>query len=70
MQKQKEYSVFDFKLEVMLEYDNGKSFSNFYNVDKREQTIEIEVSKIPNQLILDPNNWLLADIKDINSYEH
>lgn len=70
MQKQNEYSVFEFKLEVLLEYDNGKSYSNFYKIDKREQNIEIEVSKIPNQLILDPNNWLLADIKDINSYEH
>lgn len=68
-QKQEKYSFYEFKLEVMLEYDDGKSYSEIFWVDKRNQRFEIPVDKIPNQLILDPNNWLLANIKDRNSYE-
>jgi aminopeptidase N len=68
-QKQEKYSFYEFKLEVMLEYDDGKSYSEFFWVDKRNQQFEIPIDKIPNQLILDPNNWLLANIKDRNSYE-
>ncbi len=69
-QKQEQYYPFDFKLEVMFEYDDNKSFSRIYNVNSKEQSIEILLDKIPNQLILDPNNWLLANIKDRNSYEN
>jgi aminopeptidase N len=68
-QKQEQYSSFQFRLEVMLEYDNGRSYSKLYEVNQREMTIEIEVDEKPNQIILDPNNWLLANIKDMNSYE-
>ena len=70
IQKQEKYPVFEFKLEVMLEYDNQKSFSKIYRVDKREKRIEIILDERPNQLILDPDNWLLANIKDRNSYEN
>src|SRR3989339_1560310 len=70
IQKQEKYPVFEFKLEVMLEYDNQKSFSKIYCVDKREKRIEIILDERPNQLILDPINWLLANIKDRNSYEN
>ncbi|OGU40654.1 MAG: hypothetical protein A2315_14340 [Ignavibacteria bacterium RIFOXYB2_FULL_35_12] len=70
IQKQEKYPVFEFKLEVMLEYDNQKSFSKIYSVDKREKRIEIILDERPNQLILDPDNWLLANIKDRNSYEN
>lgn len=69
-QKQEEYSVFRFKLEVMFEYDNGKSFSKIFYIDQKQMTFEILLDEIPNQLILDPNNWLLANIKDMNSYEN
>ena len=69
-QKQEQYYPFDFKLEVMFEYDDNKSFSRIYNVNSKEQSIEILLDKIPNQLILDPNNWLLANIKDRNNYEN
>jgi len=70
IQKQEKYPVFEFKLEVMLEYDNQKSFSKIYSVDKREKRIEIILDERPNQLILDPNSCLLANIKDRNSYEN
>lgn len=70
MQKQEKFPVFEFKLEVKLEYDNGKSFSKIFNISEKEKTIEILVDEKPNQLILDPNSWLLANIKDRNSYEN
>ena len=70
MQKQEKYQVFEFKLEVQLEYDGGKSYSKIFNISEKEKTIEILVDERPNQLILDPNNWLLANIKDKNSYEN
>jgi aminopeptidase N len=68
-QKQERYPSFQFRLEVMLEYDNDRSYSKIFEVDQKERTIEIEVDERPNQIILDPNNWLLANIKDMNSYE-
>jgi len=70
IQKQEKYSVFEFKLEVKLEYDDGKSFSNIFNISEKEMIIEILVDEKPNQLILDPNSCLLANIKDRNSYEN
>src|SRR3972149_5725522 len=70
IQKQEKYPVFEFKLEVMLEYDDGKSFSKIFNISEKEMIIEILVDEKPNQLILDPNSCLLANIKDRNSYEN
>ena len=70
IQKQEKYSVFEFKLEVKLEYDDGKSFSNIFNISEKEMIIEILVDEKPNQLILDPSSCLLANIKDRNSYEN
>ena len=70
IQKQEKYFVFEFKLEVKLEYDDGKSFSKIFNIKEKEMTIEILVDEKPNQLILDPNSCLLANIKDRNSYEN
>jgi aminopeptidase N len=68
-QHQENYSPFEFKLEVKLEYDGDKSYTKIFNINEKEMTIEILVDEPPNQLILDPNNWLLANIKDRNSYE-
>ena len=70
IQKQEKYFVFEFKLEVKLEYDDGKSFSKIFNIKEKEMTIEILVDEKPNQLILDPSSCLLANIKDRNSYEN
>ncbi len=69
-QVQEKYPVFEFKLEVMFEYDNEKSFSKIFTINEKEKRIEILVDERPNQLILDPNNWLLANIKDRNNYEN
>lgn len=69
-QTQKKYSVYEFKLEVQFEYDEGKSYSKFFNISEREKRIEIQVDERLNQLILDPNNWLLANIRDRNNYEN
>ncbi len=68
-QSQENYSTFEFKLEVKLEYDNGKSSSKIFYINEKETTIEILVDEQPNQLVLDPNSWLLANIKDRNNYE-
>lgn len=69
-QRQENYHTFEFNLEVMLEYDNNRSFSKIFNITQRQQRIEFILDEKPNQLILDPNNWILADIKDRNSYEN
>lgn len=69
VQKQEEYDHFDFKLEVMFEYDDEKSFSKIVYVNNREMRFEFVLDNRPNQVILDPNNWLLANINDRNSYE-
>lgn len=69
IQKQEDYPPFNFKLEVKLEYDD-QSCSKFYTINEKEKRIEILVPERPNQLILDPNNWLLVIIKDRNSYEY
>jgi hypothetical protein len=70
MQMQEKYQVFEFNLDVMLEYDDGKSISKIFYINKKEMKIEIPVDEIPNQLILDPDSWLLANMKDRNSYEN
>ena len=44
-QKQEKYSPFEYKLEVMLEYDNNESYSKLYEVNMKQQRIEIPVDK-------------------------
>jgi aminopeptidase N len=68
-QEQKNYTDFNFKLEVQFEYDN-MNFSKIIDVKDNEQAFEFLLDEKPNQLILDPNNWLLASISDRNSYEN
>jgi len=63
------YNAYHFPLEIKLDYGGKDDVSKTFYVDGRNKEIEIVVDKKPNDIVLDPNEWLLANIKDKNSYE-
>lgn len=69
-QLQEKLSFYEFTLEVEFEYGADQSFTRKFKVDQKKQKFEIIVEHMPNQLIIDPKNWLLANIRDMNSYEN
>ncbi len=61
-QKQTGYQVYQFPLDVKIRLkDQSIIYKTFY-VDARQKIIEFNLSKEPLEIILDPNNWLLAKI--------
>ncbi|MCX6149753.1 MAG: M1 family metallopeptidase [Ignavibacteriales bacterium] len=63
-QVQKDYSVYKFPLEVMVKTENDEeSFQKVFYVDKKEQTFKLSTSMKIKDILIDPNNWLLAKIQ-------
>jgi aminopeptidase N len=62
-QTQDAYNVYHFPLEVEIMYKNGEEeFKTFY-VDERLKQIDFKIKTDPSNITLDPNNWLLANIR-------
>ena len=57
-QKQENYEEYHFSLEIALEYENDTEYQKFY-IDKKTLQLRIESNQLPEDIILDPNNWLL-----------
>jgi aminopeptidase N len=63
MQVQKEYDTYNFPLEFKFIADTGNAVLKTYFVDKRQKYFELILQDMPIDIELDPDNWLLADIK-------
>lgn len=61
-QIQEKYQEFYFPVELMFKDRAGKTENVKFYIDKREKTIEQEITFKPEKIIADPNNKLLADI--------
>lgn len=57
-QEQENYEEYHFSLEIALEYENDTEYQKFY-IDKKTLQLRIESNQLPEDIILDPNNWLL-----------
>ena len=58
-QIQEKYDEYHFPLEIELKYEDGTEYQKFY-IDKRSLQFRIESKQMPEELILDPKNWLLV----------
>jgi len=68
-QIQKGYQEYNFMLETKFDMAEGKNIYKKFYVDSRNKTFEFRLDQKPDKITLDPNNWLLAEIRDKKSIE-
>jgi aminopeptidase N len=61
-QEQDQYLEYHFPLEVALQFEDDTEYQKFY-IDKRSMQLRIESKQLPEDIILDPNNWLLISFQ-------
>ena len=67
IQEQEENSIYSFPLEVEVRFDSTNVKRVKFRVKKKESDFQFEVNKKPIDLNLDPDNWLLANIRKTDS---
>lgn len=69
-QVQTHYDRYEFTLDLFVEFDSAEeSFIEKRYVDSDPFTLTLTLNKRPNYVLPDPDNRLLADIRDRNPYE-
>jgi aminopeptidase N len=66
-QVQSAYVEYNFPIDLVIKFINHNDLKYRINIDKREKNIEIFLPAKPDDLILDPENWLLANIREVIS---
>ncbi len=64
-QFQKDYEDYKFPLEVVFTFQDKTKQTKIFEINEREQEIDIKVNKEPAEINLDPNNHLLAIFKNV-----
>ena len=57
-QEQEEYEEYHFPLEIAIQYKEKTKYQTFY-IDSKSMQFRIESKLSPEDIIIDPNNWLL-----------
>ena len=68
-QEQDENSIYTFPLEVEVGLDSTTVKRFKFQIDKKVSNFQFDVNKKPTEIILDPDNWLLANIRKSNPPE-
>lgn len=68
-QIQRDYPVYNFTIEASFGFNGGEDLYRKFYLDSRSKDFEIKLEQKPVKLTLDPNNWLLAKIRDKKSIE-
>ncbi|MGE5798063.1 MAG: M1 family metallopeptidase, partial [Ignavibacteria bacterium] len=63
-QIQRDYPVYNFTIEASFGFNGGEDLYRKFYLDSRSKDFEIKLDQKPVKLTLDPNNWLLAKIRD------
>ena len=63
-QTQEKYKEYHFPIDISLQNDSGSSLIKRFYINSRDTTIETELNYKPSKIILDPDNWLLADFNN------
>jgi aminopeptidase N len=61
-QVQDEYDVYHFPLQIKLTFADSSETSYRYDITTKDTLLEISANKYPENIELDPENWLLAII--------
>lgn len=56
-----EQFIFEFPIEIKIEYEDGSSSIKTLKVNKAKQLFKIKSKKSPVRIILDPDHWLLFE---------
>jgi aminopeptidase N len=67
-QIQEEYEDYNFTLEIAIQNENGQLEYRNFDIDSKSVQLKIKSEQEPEDLILDPNNWLLMTADDITDY--
>ena len=62
-QTQKGYDVYEFPIDVKVQFKNQTVSFKTFQIDKRQKKIEFESTEEPAVITLDPSSWLLAKIQ-------
>jgi len=62
-QNQKGFENYHFNIDVLINKQNGDELQKFY-IHSRDTVLTIPSAVKPNEIELDPDNWLLADIRE------
>jgi len=68
-QIQRDYPEYNFTIEAAFGFNGGEDIYMKFYLDSRSKDFEIKLDQKPIKLTLDPNNWLLAKIRDKKSIE-
>jgi aminopeptidase N len=61
-QIQEDYEEYHFPLELKMIYKDSTEKNYLFDITSKDTLLEILTEKIPEDIVLDPNNWLLAVI--------
>ena len=65
-QTQQDYPEFHFPLELLLKYNDGSTEIKKIVVNSRDQEFKLEIKEPFNELIIDPDNYLLALFREVS----
>ncbi len=64
-QVQKDYDIYHFPLEVLIQLENGEEERYLFEINSRETQIEILTIDKVKFVILNPDNWLLMSAQEL-----
>jgi aminopeptidase N len=64
-QTQEEYKTYKFPLDIEINFENKTKIIKSFFINKNQTEIEINFNEKPINIILDPDNWLLASLEQV-----
>ena len=65
-QTQEKYKDYNFPLDIKFENSTDSSLTKSFFITSRDTTIKTELNYKPATIVLDPDNWLLANYNNLN----
>jgi aminopeptidase N len=69
-QVQEDYTDYNFPLDIKFVNGSGQDSIKSFYITGRKSKLETELNFKPSKIIFDPDNWLLANYKDISGDGH
>jgi aminopeptidase N len=64
---QQSKNLYIFPLEIKIDLKNGEEIIEIIRISKMSEKLEIQVESPPKYITLDPNDWLLANIREMKN---
>lgn len=63
-QVQEEYTLYEFPIELKLNFNEIDSESHTFRVNSKTETFKVSTKRLPSSVELDPDGWLLASVSE------